>query len=859
MTKKTYFAMILMCLTLGSIIFPNVAIADGESEDGFTTSLDYTIEGTLANNDTYRRVAIIPERNAYSNIIVSGDAPAYFDVVDNNNGTIIGPAQCGDVVGYPYNLGQFTYSPYSRVEDPWDKANWLYTNDTENEAVVENFTVSLSSNILGSLGVGAVTQFEVEFPGLQWMELHLTIKSEGFYMLYFDNDQVWSNYKLLSPERNSVSAIWDTLPDVDGSGTDIREFIAFSADAAGDYVLYFTGSKRYVIFELEKIGVTQTIGFDDEVIFRDETYTGADPDKLYGPTDGPYIHLYEFEVEAGSYLKHNFDLIWGAVGFPHVRLILPSPTGNIISKGIDMNFDDDFTQIKYSGKAYLLVLHNNYFDWGIYNDVPRNILLYYKFGIEEITNYVDYTLGESQLFKIDPNPGLTFIRMTTNETKFALFSADRAVGTPAFDMIDDGSDDAFSFVDEVDGILPVKCLALTNGYYLYRFNPGTYFATIGFSGGSVNAEFLNLTSTLLDESSSLDPKSLTKENPAWSKADQNEITFGVSETFCDPQVFPFSWDGTIRELISNITLFRDDNSFGDNSIRFSLKYAIYQKSLFNNLTLATLFSLSKWSNQQLNSGDNDTQPMDYVGSARMTLTSHMPESGEGFLVVWPYDIQIRNETSLEWLAYNGTNIHFRVGMSEKTNYYLFEDLTTVGLVNKQMIDIQNEDDFDALTYGSTYTYNTSLYDGVIVNVDFNGSTMYDWYQFIVNVNDSVSSSVLRSVTLYYDNVWTSSAGPGTDNYDTLSNTPSLNFIHECGIAPNKFSIRIYANNTTDEMVKISLKVSRYNVSVLHAPSYAELLVGTGLADNTLGIIAGAMGLVVIVAVGIVFIKKKKGI
>ncbi|MHA1619997.1 MAG: hypothetical protein ACTSVZ_12020 [Promethearchaeota archaeon] len=845
MKNKTYFALVLLCLTLGSLIFPRVAIATEGTDAETTTSLSYTVEGTHADNNTYRRVAIIPERNAYSDIIVNGDAPAYFEVVGDKNNSLIGPEQCDDVIGYPYNVGQLTYLSDDRVEDPWDKANWLYTNDTENEAGVKNFNVSLSNNILGSLSIGQVTQFDVEFPGLQWMELHLTIPSEGFYMLYFDDGQVF-NYKLLSTERNSVSKIFDSLPAVDDSGIDIRDFIAFSADAAGDYILYFQGSQKYIIFEMEKIDVTQKIGFDDEVIYRDETYEGADPDRYYGPTDGPYIHIYEFEVEAGSYLKHNFDLIWGS---PYVRLITPSPTGNKISKGINTNFDNDFTQIQYTGKAYLLVLHNNYFSWGG-GVLPTNNLLYYKFGVEQITNYEDYTIGGSQLFKIDPNPGVTFIRMTFNETKYALFSADRIVGTPAFDMIDGSPDDAFSFADDYDGILSVKCLAFTNGFYFYRFNPGTYFTTIEFSGGSMNAEILNLTSSLLTESSSLVPKSLTKENSDLLQADKTEVTFGVEENFCEPQIFPVSWDGTIRNLASNTSLFRDDNTFGDNKISFSLKVAMYQQSLFNNLTLKTLGSLTTWQNRELDFGDNESGS--YTGTALIGGTSNLPESGEGILIVWPYDVQIWNVSS--WIPFNSSSVHFRIGMKESTNYYKYEDLTTVGIVNRQLIDIQNEDNFDALTYDSTYSYNTSLYDGVIVNVDFNGSSMYDWYQIIVNVNDSVESSVLRSVTLYYNNIWTSTSGPGTSNYDTILNTNSLNFIYECGIALEKFSIRIYATNTTDEMVEISLQVNRYNVSTLYAPSYD--MIGGGL-DPTLLIIGGSAGLIVIVVVGIVFLKKKK--
>ena len=368
------FIIVFSMVLSGMIGMNNVSAAD--SSDGTETMKEIIVQDT-GKNDSYNRIGLISQRNSFSDVRVDGTQPGKFTFVDTDNSTIGTPITCEDHRSYPYNIGNINYLSNNRVMDPWDRIDWMHIDNVDPiEGSSAHYNISLKTNNLGDLDEDSQREYQITNINVEIYELHLNILSSGMYILNYDND-VLNSYWIMSDNNVQINRLVGDLPTV-SSGEPIGQYITFFAADPGDYRMYFSANAKHVTFNLKHIGTTEKLKYGDRVIYRDEKSDNVDPANILGSTNGLPIQLYSFDVSAGDFLQHNFGLIWGSGSGEKIRLLLPSPSGYQFQT-INTADINDFTFVPYSGKAYLMVINQNYYDW-TWGGVPIKNLLYYTFS-----------------------------------------------------------------------------------------------------------------------------------------------------------------------------------------------------------------------------------------------------------------------------------------------------------------------------------------------------------------------------------------------------------------------------------------------------------------------------------------------
>ena len=194
------------------------------------------------------------------------------------------------------------------------------------------------------------------------------------------------------------------------------------------------------------------------------------------------------------------------------------------------------------------------------------------------------------------------------------------------------------------------------------------------------------------------------------------------------------------------------------------------------------------------------------------------------------------------------NLVFRVATFDSTQKYKHE---AYGAVGSNPINLGNLNYSTYNIFGHSGAYNFTFHDGVVLSVD---GDMYDWYQFILQ---SQNSTTPISVSLIFDNVWTSNAVPSMANIISLM-SGNHNDSRELGIAPANFKIKIDIDElTSTELIRYKLNVASYNIQVLTPnATFVPPFESTGVPSWVLPVSIGG-GVTIIAIIGGIAIYKKK--
>ncbi|MHA1672808.1 MAG: hypothetical protein ACTSYI_04215 [Promethearchaeota archaeon] len=553
MKKKTLIISALVLCTISLLIGPGMALPT-ETQ----TAIINRVVSTTINDEypTFSKIAMIPEQNYPFNVHIEGDQPGEFTYVNYENDTIGTPYNTIDEKGYPTSLGTLKRWDNDFVANPWD-VEWLHLSNNELESGESaTYNVSLSSLPLGALGPGVPTEFD-SLMASDYLELELIATNPGLYVLYFDSETTLSSVHLISSSGNEIDTVLSSLPSVSASdGDPIRKFLTFFGDTSGSYRLFFRSNTRYITFELDSIPLTSEIEFGDRIIYKDEDYENIDPAVLQGT--GVYfpVHYYSFPVSAGDYLRLNFAQVWGT---PIVKLISPTLTGYEFS-AIDVSGQDSFKRFSYTGTAYIVVLHNNYFKWQ-YPYAITNVPLYYKFGVydEGVPTY-SYELGTNEVFSVDPFVQNAIIEFNVTEpTSMHLNYSIHQGGVGAYDP-----DSDFFLVRNDTGYFSIDYLLILSGNpndFYYDLVPGIYQLFI-HSTSTLQNDMIEFQSEILSRTE-VAHKSHTKEDDTLLKSDTSQMEssyFYEEDTFSVmyPSTVPFSYDDSVG-FGYNISLYPTDN------------------------------------------------------------------------------------------------------------------------------------------------------------------------------------------------------------------------------------------------------------------------------------------------------------
>ncbi len=846
-TNKLFFCLISI-LILSAVLQPAMVTATSNSSSGTSTFAQVSLIDT-GKNDSYSRLALVSQANSLPEVWVEGSIPAEFTYTTAQNTTIGSSITCSDTRAYPYNLGNIGSLSPTGLTDPWDTVSWLHVDNIEEMADDEaQFNISVSKTVLGTLAVGSENLYNIDNPNLQWVELHLSIKSAGVHILYFDAGALAAGF-VVNSEGNVIPLQSGSLPLITPGGERIRDYFLFTTDLTGDFIFNLVGAKNQISFNLQKISSTNTIKFGNQYSYKDAEFTEVGPDDIQGDQSGAFTHVYELEVEAGQYLHHNFDLLWGSAASPNIQLAIPALNGYTYTS-IDVTGDDDFTFIPYDGTAYLIVIHENYFEWNAAGPI-RN-LLYYMTTFREISEFESYTLGDEKVIQVSSTPGRTFLKIEVNQSKLVHFSAEVVDGNPTFGLLGGNPATTFAYNDPVGGAQFVQPLATFNSHSIFMFHPGTYYTYVEHPGNSLNSVFMILKSQDFAVSPAVEHTSKTVVAPDQNLADLSEVEFELLDLEEDdavelePHMFPISYSDFAYNLRYNITFQRSDNTnIVGKDFRFHIFTGLVQQSRYNNATFTSLVPIVDQGLIELDALDNQIGSI--VETATMGDFPWLMGEMDAYLFIWPFDLEWYNDT--EYVPYEGSDLTFKVGTSDQNEQYQHVTFSDVSLVNTQVNDI----DYATIDLNLRGTLDTSAYAGVLVHV--NHTRMYDWWQIVSSFNNTG----LAEGTLLYDNIWLDNYGPNTAN--NASKFSAINSTFECGIAPQSFTYLFEANPLVGDIVDYDINIACYNITLFHTPTIhyeSSQSIGQFIANlPSWAPYAGIGGGVAIIGLIVILVIKKK--
>ncbi|WP_371806005.1 hypothetical protein [Candidatus Lokiarchaeum ossiferum] len=542
-TKKIITYAFVLCV-ISMLMGPGAALPAATQSTIINNTESVSIDSEFPTNT---KIAMLPEKNYPFNVHVEGDNSGIFDYIDFE-GTIDRTFTTTNQMGYPTSLG--TLNPWvgDAVENPWD-IEWLDISCpdlVDGESV--NYNITLSTSPLGSLSVGAKTEFDTRIMS-DYRELELIVGTPGFYILYYEADTTLSSPHLIDKNQTEVGFTAENLlpliSDGMGGGTTIRKFAYFWADYTGSFTLFFKTTTRYVTFEL--VGITDITALDigDRVIYQDSSSEEIDPSTLMAESAYFPIQLYSFPVSTGQYLRFNYAEIWGT---PMSFLLLPSINGYQMGT-IATDGTDSFIPINGEGTAYFAVLHNQYFN------MLWNSPLYYKFAVyDDGIPVYELPFENNTVYTVDPLQQKAILEFDVNETTSIHMNYTIHQGGSTYTPAND-----FYLVDSEKGYTTIGPLmgSLSSGYY-YDLVPGHY-RLILHSTSLLQKDVIEFQTKIIPRTE-LTSVSHPKTNDVRNKFQ----TIGFESTPFDeeiyyPHTFNFSYNDNVK-FGYNVSIYPEENS-----------------------------------------------------------------------------------------------------------------------------------------------------------------------------------------------------------------------------------------------------------------------------------------------------------
>lgn len=450
--------------------------------------------------------------NVQMDIMATGTGPADFTLMNYRGiGT---PVSRDTGEHYPLQVGTLT-NTFTGDTMPESNGRWV---QVQNNTVDQfgNYTIGLSTNILGTLSVGSTQDFTCNRESLI---LRLNIENQGIYRLWYDDGAITPS-NIASPTNNYVDFTTGDLPETP-AGEVIRSYVIFVAEETGLYQFSFATTEKYISLELtyyEGSGLS----FGSMIKFQDPDYSMSTAD-LLDSDSGPILNAYSFSVTAGTMIRYNFNLIWGN---PSVFLYLPTPDGygqmSLVTTGVDSAIVPG-----YSGTAYLTVIHDEYFTWTGTTDSEQIVKnpLYYKMIFNTDTPSA-VPLDATTELTVSYEQAFNMYYVDVPAESYILFNYTAVQNSP---VISTDGDDIFAYIKDgyVNGV-NVAYTSNSKGYF-YWMQTGRYYFAVGHPLNIVENVYLNVSFTTLDiGSTSLQAvaASSTLNGSIYTGANSSTIEFG---------------------------------------------------------------------------------------------------------------------------------------------------------------------------------------------------------------------------------------------------------------------------------------------------------------------------------------------
>ncbi len=782
-------------------------LADGPETESITVSLDQ-----WEKNLTSTRVAVLTEQNEIADLWATGNMAGKYNQIDWEDHKLT-EVSTNEDQNFSKYLGTMSNFNDNLNPDPNDAVTWL---EMSNNSIIDpafdpNFTISSEKEIIGSLKVDEELTLTLPVIGIKHEEIQLSINKPGFYVIFCDYNAIDTNsLYLIDPSNKMVKTNGIELPHINPGADPIKSAISFLAFEKGVFDFIFEPLSHQISFELKSYATTDTIKIGESISYQDLSADQIGPDSYLDGAGLP-IQVYTYESKAEELLQISFDLIWGKG--VSIALYIPN-LGKYMQMPLLTDGSTNLSLIPEEGTVYLIVVHENYFTWS--DSIPVRNMMAYSFHMETSLKE-SFSLGETQRFMVSPEEGAKLIEIAVANTTNVRMNASKIFGDPTF-LLTQFPQFTFLYISEMTGMQYLDALGSVNDHSLFQFLPGKYFAILKHDENSIEQNVIELESHLTPTCEALDIIPLSYQKPSLLLSDKEIIEFEpytstsdvLTNSTREPCIIPFEYND-LYSVKPNITLERVDNPnmHTDYDVRFKIfatpwEYSRYDPLMFNALNegMAQEILLTASADSTVSNFDS------WALNPFMNPSEWLKGTGVGNLMLWPYDIQVRNlSESVDWVDYNDS-LFLEVGISHQTPAYEIHNITVTEEVNTASKDV-NFATFDAEVEG---TLNKTEYEGLLLQI--NGTDSYEWYQIIISTNLTGFFSSL-DISFIFDDVWNAKSAPDIERGEI--SPEEANITLERGFVAQNFWIKVAPSELLANEIEYSISIKTFNISRLGTP------------------------------------------
>jgi hypothetical protein len=523
-------------------------------------------------------IAYVTPTNTFGELSVTGTDMGNFKEVSRSGAQVFSRTR-NEGEEYPYTLETKGLISMNSSVDPWN-VNWLNTTKTNQTASTSNFTYSLNAYALNPLSLNTATDYYIEYLTSRVYEVTMNLPGTGVYLFTYNSELsiTSTTSTLISPDNIAINLYQANSPTSNPSGAyAINKNLMFVAPKSGDYAFYFVSNVHNVNFNVKQISETGSLNIanGDSKSYKEKSDNIAADTML--SSSNYVVHVYGIDVKAFEPFYYTYmDSMYnaGTANAPDVYLATPGEFQYNITS-INSSPANKLAGSGFTGKAFLIIIHNNYFVWS--GSVAQRSLLSYQCSVGSIPVQY-YGIGNITQFSVDPKIGFKSIKISIgNETGFTI-NATRNPGatTTAISSI--------TRLDPESGYISQPAIQSNSPFYMYDVLPGTYEITLIHSLGTVDNEYLKLESTNVTMGpaghvSYSYTKTITTQGDGTIASSSNPAKQWTStgSTIMNPVMMPFSYNNNLN-LGVNVSLYKSDNPALFNQVLGDYEIWVYNVS-----------------------------------------------------------------------------------------------------------------------------------------------------------------------------------------------------------------------------------------------------------------------------------------